>query len=79
MPRKIRRPKELTEKELARLEKARLRWLHTSYFGHLARAEVAMRGIVTLTTSTDEAKALAIEIEAKLRELTLLMKVRNDG
>ena len=79
MPRKTRRPKELTEKELARQEKARLRWLHTSYFGHLTRASYAMQGIVGLTTSTDEAKALAIEIEAKLAELTLLMKVRNDG
>lgn len=53
-------------------------WKHNSFFGHCRMMISQCEGIVHSPTTTQEAKAVALRIEAEARELTRLLKVRID-
>lgn len=57
---------------------ARLRRRHNGFFGGVEMARQTMRAVETASTTTSEAKALAVEIHTKLQELRELLRKRID-
>lgn len=53
-------------------------WDHGRLFGQAAFVKNFMRNVINSGTTTDEAKALAAEIEGKLTELNDLLQTRAD-
>lgn len=53
-------------------------WKHNSFFGHTKMTMINMKTIYTSTTTTTEAKNLAIEIEDLCNQLMFALSKRKD-
>lgn len=70
-------PKTNQEKEEGTRRRMRAH-LHNSYHGFVAMSERQMLGILHADTTTEEAKDIAADILARLRELKDALKTRRD-
>ena len=67
---------------MAKLTKEYVRkhvWRHNSFFGHIHRAEQAMREIATAPTATADAQNLAAHILMRLQVLRKALGERDDS
>lgn len=62
-----------------RWQRRQERWRHNSYLGHCAMAAQNMRTIAKASTTTDESRLLAEQIEGLLDQLAASLKTRKES